>query len=59
VRQVTRFEQEVFQRTEEFSIKMGDIIHKMGKQMPEAFFGLNIFLATYMAKPAFYNGSAV
>lgn len=38
---------------------MGNIIHKMGYQVPKTIFWLYIFLTTYLAKPAFYNGSAV
>lgn len=38
---------------------MGNIIGKMGNQLPETLFGFNILLATNMAEPALYNGSAV
>ena len=38
---------------------MGNIIHKMRYQVPEAFFWLNIFLATNLAKTALNNGPAV
>lgn len=38
---------------------MGNIIHKMGYQVPKTLFWFNIFLATYLAKSAFYDGPAV
>lgn len=38
---------------------MGDIIHKMGNELPKFFFGLDIFLSAYMAKPSLYGSSTV
>jgi len=38
---------------------MGDIIHEMGQQLPKTFFGLNIFLTAYMAKPSIDSGPTV
>jgi hypothetical protein len=38
---------------------MGNILKKMINQVPNRFFGFNIFLAADMAKPALYLGIAV
>ena len=59
MRQKARFEQEVFEGTEELAIKVGDIVHEMRNQVPETLFGLNIFLTTDLAKPALHFGSAI
>jgi hypothetical protein len=34
---------------------MRDIVHEMRNQVPETFFGRDILLAAYMAKPAMHN----
>jgi hypothetical protein len=49
---IARFKKKVPQRTEELAIEMGDIIHEMRQQVPEAFMGFNIFLSAYMAIPS-------
>lgn len=59
MRKVSGPEKQVPQRTEEFTIKMGDIVHKMGYQVPETFFWLNILLAANVAEPAMNGGTAV
>jgi hypothetical protein len=38
---------------------VGEIIKEMGKQMPKAFLRLQVFLATYVAIPAYHFGPTV
>ena len=59
MRQKPGSEQQVFEGTEELTVKMSDIVHEMGNQVPETLFGLNILLATDMTKPALYGSSAI
>jgi hypothetical protein len=50
---------QVFQCTEKLTIKMDNIIHKMGYQMPKTVFGLNIFLSTIMTKTAMQSSPTI
>jgi hypothetical protein len=41
------------------TVKMSDIIEKMSDEIPETFFGNDIFLPANMTKAAHYSGSAI
>jgi hypothetical protein len=57
--QKPRFSYQVFDRTKEFTVKMGDIIEKMLYQVPDSLLGLQVLLAADMAIPAVQFGLAV
>ena len=50
----SRAKDQVFERAEEFSIEMGDVLEKMCDQVPDRLFGLNVLLPAHMAKPPLY-----
>jgi hypothetical protein len=59
MRKKAGFEKQVFQSAEKLAIEMRDIIHKMRYEMPETFFGFNIFLPANMAEPSINGRAAV
>ena len=55
----TRFWNQVFQRNEKLTVEVREIVKKMSQQLPETFFGLDVLLATILAKPARHRTSAI
>ena len=53
------FYDEVFQRAEELTIEMREVVKEMSKQLPETFLGLNVFLPTLMTILSNHFGSTV
>ena len=55
----TGLRDQVFQRTEELPVKVGEIVEEMGDEMPESFLRMKILLSAILTIFSLYFGSAI